>query len=327
MRTVTYKSILHGVLTKMGENPALNIQQSILNAITEHVNDRVKEMWEAFPFPEWQITERRQYRADWAVGTVYAAGAEVFYVGTGKYYCSMLTHSGETPGAGDAWAESASSYSGAGYEAGTAYVAGDRVFYPVTGEHYQCHRDSTGNLPTNATYWGRLVPLVRNIALNQTGETAINMVFGVYTIDPRLSDYTPQLSYDLGTDGIVLDSDAPARPWVTYQTVPPSFTAVPWAAGTYAAGDKVYLASTGLVYQAVSTTATTPPGAAWTVVEFPAVLSIAVRRGAYADTLREDGQGDKAASEDVRAYGALEEEFVKVTKHQNQRARYAVRRS
>jgi hypothetical protein len=326
MRSVSYKSILHGVITKMGEDPATNVQQSILNAINEHVNERVKEMWESFPFPEWQITDRRTYRSAWTASTTYVAGQEVYDVATDQYYCALLTHAGQAPGTSDVWAVSGSSYSAADYDAATAYAAGDRVYYIATGEHYQCHAASTGNVPTDAAYWGRLVPLVRNIALAQTGQTAINMIFGVYASDPRRSDYTPELNYDLTADGIVLPDDAPARVWITYQTMPPVFTAVPWAAGTYVAGDRVYLASTGLVYVATGTTTASPPGSAWAVVEFPAVLSIAARRGAYADTLREDGQGDKAASEDARAYGALEEEFIKVTKHQNQRARYAVRR-
>lgn len=60
MRTVTFRSVLHGVAKLMGIDPAEgDYTDSFVAAVAESVNLRVREGWEWTYWPEWTLTEER----------------------------------------------------------------------------------------------------------------------------------------------------------------------------------------------------------------------------------------------------------------------------
>lgn len=89
MRTVTFKSVLNGVATRMGLEPDANLQLNQATALTEYIGDRTTTMWELAAWPEWTTSEQRQFREDWDVAVTYAAGAEVYYADQNAYYRSL----------------------------------------------------------------------------------------------------------------------------------------------------------------------------------------------------------------------------------------------
>ncbi len=77
MNTVTFKSVLDQVATKMGLDPAVNVLPSMAAAFATYLQTQIKNAWRSYDWPEIVLTEQRQYRPDYAAGTTYAAGAEV----------------------------------------------------------------------------------------------------------------------------------------------------------------------------------------------------------------------------------------------------------
>ena len=89
IRTVTFKSVLDGVATRMGLEPSANFQLSQAAALTEYITDRIGQAWEIASWPEWTTSERRQFRANWDTAVTYAVGAEVYDPTSNAYYRSL----------------------------------------------------------------------------------------------------------------------------------------------------------------------------------------------------------------------------------------------
>lgn len=91
------------------------------------------------------------YYAAWAIGTTYAAGAGVSYLGI--YYVSLAAGNvGNNPlTATSKWVATTTTLAPGYYSSTTAYAIGQFVTY--LGANYICIAATTGNLPTNATYW------------------------------------------------------------------------------------------------------------------------------------------------------------------------------
>ena len=89
MRTVTFQSVLNGVATRMGLEPAANFQLNQAAALTEYITDRLAQAWEIASWPEWTTSEQRQFRASWSNATTYALAAEVYDPGQNAYYRSI----------------------------------------------------------------------------------------------------------------------------------------------------------------------------------------------------------------------------------------------
>lgn len=89
MRTVTFKSVLSGVATRMGLEPAANLQANQAAALTEYIVDRLQKYWELAAWPEWTTSEQRQFRGNWDSAVTYAMGAEVYYAAQNAYYRSL----------------------------------------------------------------------------------------------------------------------------------------------------------------------------------------------------------------------------------------------
>jgi hypothetical protein len=100
------------------------------------------------------------------------------------------------------------------------------------------------------------------------------------------------------------------------------WTTTEWASGSYAPGDTVYYATTGHCYTCILAATTQNPANAtyWRVEPFPMVFAEAVKAGAYAATLGEEGQHSTAAL----AGAAMEEMLFRETEaleRQNQQTR------
>lgn len=65
MRTITFKSVLDGVLTRMGLDPTATEDPAVKATVAEYITDRVKEAWEGYDWPETRACEPRVYRRRW----------------------------------------------------------------------------------------------------------------------------------------------------------------------------------------------------------------------------------------------------------------------
>ena len=117
----------------------------------------------------------------------------------------------------------------------------------------------------------------------QSEETKIGMVFGVYEKDPRKYKNVKEVAFTEGQDGIWLPESTLATVWVQFQKPAPLFSAATWTAGkSYQRYDVAFYPGTedvslflfrGECYQADLD----ENGAdIWVLVEFPAVLANAV---------------------------------------------------
>lgn len=207
----------------------------------------------------------------------------------------------------------------------TVYADGDVVYDDATNAYYEAHEDGFSGRPvTDGAYWTALGDFDRALALEESGETPIGEVLGVWRTDPRKGAASP-VGYTLLSDEAWCDPQAPATVWVLFRLAPPVFTATPYAAGTtYFAGDAAF----GLPHSYLAlreTTGTAPPHAAtWRPQLCPAVLADWAARGAKADWLASDGQEDKAAAQESLARGWLNDRLADLTIHQGQAARYLV---
>lgn len=92
-----------------------------------------------------------RFYAAWAIGTTYAAGAAVSYLGL-DYVSLVAGNAGNTPStSASKWQVVSTTLAPAYYDSAAAYAIGAFVTY--LGLNYVCIAASTGNLPTNAAFW------------------------------------------------------------------------------------------------------------------------------------------------------------------------------
>lgn len=153
-----------------------------------------------------------------------------------------------------------------------------------------------------------------DIAFEQPGLTPIGDFVQIYDTDPE--DYahpSNALRYSTTDTGATLDPDdhTPGTPvFVRFRIPAPLFTSRDYSASTaYSPGDVVYHDATGDCFLALSATTGNAPTdpAFWRRQEIPAFLSEYCKAHAYASTLLEDGQFDKANYMFTRAEGILAE--------------------
>lgn len=204
----------------------------------------------------------------------------------------------------------------ADYDNATAYAIGAEVYYPTTGLYYECTDTSTGNLPTDTDYWSALTEIDAYVELDQTGQTEIGEVRGVFLEDP-LTDREPRrVRWVAGPNGIhIVQDEIPASVWVWFRLPPTAYygLSTAWAAGTtYTAGQVVYYVSATAGYEGdwwrcvTNTTAGQDPedtAASWSKREFPETLREATAAAAYVRYLRRD---DAKPEDRGEARGAAE---------------------
>jgi len=235
------------------------------------------------------------------------------------------------------WAVCEESYDAETFDRDNSHVVGDQVFYPPTDRSYQCYTDAAaGFLPTNTTYFAPLTDFDRYIAYEQTGETKIGDVVGVYSKSPIVWRNAREANYYLSPNGIqVLDDYSTV--WVEFKAKVPvlfgdTFNSV--LAYTANAGQVYYQSSAnpssfpGNFYDCIVTTTpgqspeTTP--ASWSIINIPRLFQRYIERGALADYFVSNGQPEQGQIEDARASQMLSELVFRVASTQNQTRRNIV---
>lgn len=310
-----------------------------LRQLQRHIGRRLEEKWEDVFSEGIMRVEKRTYRADYDASTAYSAGDQVYYAASGAYYQALKSTTGNAPATGDPlvtdttyWADLKTSYSGNDYDASTAYVEADIVYYPDQDAYYQCHTASTGNAPTDTSYWGVLTQFDKYVAWEQTGETAIGQVRGVYDRNPRVDRGWKSCDFYRSENGIQVPG-GPAVVWLDFQLRAPDLHGAPYDdTATYTANvDQVlFTESTGVTnfYDCiVNTSAGEDPedtAASWSKVQIPAYFKSFLAYAAAADAAYMDRQFDVSRALHSMAERAWEREVQRASALQSQQPRFQV---
>lgn len=100
MRTVSYKSVLRGVLAREGGGNLRTVDATdpLVARAIEYIADRFRSAWEYYVWPEIFETEKRYFRAEWDFATTYAIGDEVWFPG---YYSITVSGAGNAQANGE----------------------------------------------------------------------------------------------------------------------------------------------------------------------------------------------------------------------------------
>lgn len=180
---MTFKSVLHGVARRMGLDPEVDLLASQAAALTENIEARLREYWEAFDWPELLVYEERAATSlvvPWEdtgktpMGEAFgvwnadpratSAAKEIAwsYVATG-----ILLAVGSPATVWVCFRSRPPSLSSEDWDAATAYVVGDLAYQASDGEIYRCIQNNTNHAPPSASYWTKvdfpyvLAPCVR----------------------------------------------------------------------------------------------------------------------------------------------------------------------
>lgn len=202
MRTVSFKSVIDGALARMGLDPLVTPSSNTLAAFAEYANSGVRAAWEMYPWPDAVRFENRQFYANWAPGTSYAADAVVLG-SDGNYYFAKQSNSAQDP------------------------TTDDTDTYWALASAY-----------TSTTGSGILYAIDLDQVLGGVAQTPIGEVLGVFQSDPRTNRYSTPINWMLTNDGIVVGQNGlsvnsiPSTVWVQFTTRPPVFTTANYNDGT-----------------------------------------------------------------------------------------------
>lgn len=142
-------------------------------------------------------------------------------------------------------------------------------------------------------------PATNLIAWEQSGETAIELVYAVFDSDPQASTSYKQLGYDITGSGIFLvypdQTTDDVYVWLSKRV--PDYTGTAYSATeTYAADDQVYYSTTGDFYKCLQASTGNAPTetAYWERLTVPYRFLDYCVYSSYADWLRQDDQHAKA---------------------------------
>ena len=212
MRTVTFASVLDGVLALAG----MRLDTTLANPdtakaqVTAFINLRLREAWEYEFWPELCPTERRWYRPIWNAGTTYAVGAEVYY---------------GSDAAIDTVAEIA--LTAAVWTLTWADDAGQAGYFTPNTDNLPAASESPATHPEK---WTKIVLLRRFVPLDQAGCTPIGEVLGVSLHDPRLFPARRRrVRFTFSSEGLVPSPDAGNSVWVEFRVRPTVFSPADYA--------------------------------------------------------------------------------------------------
>ena len=196
---------------------------------------------------------------------------------------------------------------------GTTYALDDERYNSTDDAYYtSLQAANTGHQPdTSPTWWEISTNWERFIAYDQAGETEIGEVKAVYRKNPRINQkYPGEVGFEPKDNGILVSTLAPARPYIEFRLIPPTFTQETWLVGTtYALSKMVYNPTDDQYYNSLkaANTGNQPDTSPtwWEISTIPKLLQPFVELAAYADGLRGDGQAKKSKAELTDAYGEL----------------------
>jgi hypothetical protein len=165
-RTVTFKSVLHGVQYRLGGSPE-DLGTGTAQAIGEYIQSAYKYAWKHYEWPDvcrveqfttdangmigWDgvietpfVVTTRDPRTDANPNRVqFTIHREGFYLPAAYKDAQVwVTYRPICP-----------TFSAAEYDAATAYVVGDAVYWPETGHCYVSIQAGTGHDPDDTDYW------------------------------------------------------------------------------------------------------------------------------------------------------------------------------
>jgi len=102
---VGFERMLHAVAAKLALDPSSgDFDDVVVQRLARFLRERARQAWE-FQFWPWGVTrvERRQYAADWAVGTTYAEGDIVLSPDLAYMVSLQAANTGKDPDTESAW--------------------------------------------------------------------------------------------------------------------------------------------------------------------------------------------------------------------------------
>ena len=271
MRTRKFQRVFDRIVRLHGRDPNAEINHDMAQSLVEHINVRVREVWEAWRWPEWERTEERAFRTVWNDSRQFVrVGAdgnpdEVYYIPNQTYYRVIASAASDPP---------------------------------------------IGTPPTDGNYFELIeTPMETFIEYDQAAKRAIGIMRGVYRSNPRVPSSTGcnmGLRYMPSERGIDICGTGTPTVWITYSMPVPQYTTVPWVAGkTYEKADIIFYPATGECFQAVIETTAVPTNTTyWRWIPFLDVWTEYVTTGAFSDSLLEFDQG---GNDDLQAKAALQQ--------------------
>jgi hypothetical protein len=298
--------------------------------LRNYAHHRLRYAW---GFREWDDLERTEERifcnVEWTTTATYLKGVVVFHRADGFYYVAVrnVAIAGIEPGSDlTRWGQIAESYDDVlDYDAATTYAPGDRARDPNTGTVYQSAFTQTGIDFSDLTGWGALPLFDRYVAYEQTSETALGDILGVYETDPKRFANARRVDFNTSENGVQVWEDLPFV-WINYRLRIPELKGDAWdATATYAVGAQIYYVTAttrGNFYNCVSAAGVAESPAThaskWALVEIPRILQGFIENGMAADYCAED-RPQKAARHEAMAGELLAVEALKHD-HQNERS-------
>ena len=207
---------------------------------------------------------------------------------------------------------------------GTAqYATGDQVYDLPTDSYYLALLPNIGVAVSDAATWTKETTFDRNIALDQPGCTLIGEPLEAYKRAPTLAHNPEPIPFFRTQNGMQFDPSSPNRPWVKFRLPTPRFSTVRADRNIPGQlGNVFFDPDDGNCYAVTSVAADWPPTMVGMTAE-PQTIPAFLRE--FAESLREDGQHDKAIDQEAVADELLQDEASQLNIQQRQTRRYAMR--
>ena len=325
MEVIKYSDILRGVVS-YAQRVYSELNADDAEAISVYLDNRLKLIWETYPWPDLVRVEKRYYRPLYAAALTYDAGYEVYYPTEEKYYQALKQTQGNVPTLTTHWAEAKQSYAPATWVTGTAYAVGDTVEYDPDGLYYACHTAHTAgaNLGSN---WGQIIEFDKYVAWKQSGENEIADVLDVWNTNPRTDNKADQQNFYQSENGVQV-INGPNIVHIEYRQLVPRLLHSAWKVGSeYKIDDVVRFPATGAdfdLYKASSdhtasgTNEPTDDGAPWTLIQIPRDFRSFLAHGAAADLLLADEREQLGGVQNSLGEKALNELLGKLERQEKQ---------
>ena len=220
----------------------------------------------------------------------------------------------------------------ADYDSSVCYNLGDIVWDPCSRLYYTATQAGVGGPLSNPALWTS-GPSVSPAYVEwfQPGKTPIGTPFEAYTRNPYEDLSAKKVQFVISGRGLeFVPNQVPATVWLYFRYPYPGIGQELWVSTlSYNEGDQV-LGADGHSYLSlgddnVALDPTTSAGqAGWKKFPVPYIFSRFAITAAFSDTLVVNGQNEKAAAEESKAYGYLNQEFDKQKLQAGQVDRFSV---